>query len=121
MNQKRRPIGGECVEGFHPQLGWSHYRALMRVENEQARSFYEIEATRTRWNKNQLERQINSLLFEAVTCSKNSLAPFNEGFLKQSVFGKGGGVKNRGKRRKPHHDHGGRVAGRGHELGHGRL
>jgi predicted nuclease of restriction endonuclease-like (RecB) superfamily len=71
LNQKRRPIGGECAEGFHPQLGWSHYRALMRVENEQARSFYEIEATRNRWNKNQLERQINSLLFERLSKSRD--------------------------------------------------
>ncbi|MDY6990535.1 MAG: YhcG family protein, partial [Thermodesulfobacteriota bacterium] len=43
----------------------------MRVENEQARSFYEVEAAQNRWNKNQLERQINSLLFERLSKSRD--------------------------------------------------
>ncbi len=41
--QKRHPAGAESPQGFHPDLSWSHYRALMWVENAQARSFYEIE------------------------------------------------------------------------------
>jgi predicted nuclease of restriction endonuclease-like (RecB) superfamily len=32
--------------GFHPNLSWSHYRALMRVSDSEARSFYEAEAVR---------------------------------------------------------------------------
>ena len=46
LNQKRHPKGGESAEGFHPALGWSHYRALMRVEDQQVRFFYEIEAVK---------------------------------------------------------------------------
>lgn len=34
----------ESEFGFFPQLGWSHYRALMRVENRNERLFHEIEA-----------------------------------------------------------------------------
>ncbi len=60
LSEIRYPAGSESVTGFHPDLSWSHYRALMRVENKQARSFYEIEAARNRWNKRQIERQINS-------------------------------------------------------------
>jgi len=71
MNQKSHPIGGEFAEGFHPALGWSHYRALMRVEDQRARSFYEIEAAKNNWNKDQLERQINSLLFERLLKSRD--------------------------------------------------
>ena len=67
----RHPSGGESTEGFHPALGWSHYRALMRVEDQQVRSFYEIEAAKNRWNKDQLERQINSLLFERLLKSRD--------------------------------------------------
>ena len=39
-----QPTGGELPQGFSSQLSWSHYRALMRVENAAARDFYEREA-----------------------------------------------------------------------------
>ena len=68
---KPRPTGVESATGFHPDLSWSHYRALMRVENEDARQFYEQEAARNRWNKRQLERQINTLLFERLLKSRD--------------------------------------------------
>ena len=67
----QRPTGAESATGFHPDLSWSHYRALMRVENEEARQFYEQEAARNHWNKRQLERQINTLLFERLLKSRD--------------------------------------------------
>jgi hypothetical protein len=36
--------------GFSPNLGWSHYRALMNVEHNNERLFYEIEAEKERWD-----------------------------------------------------------------------
>jgi len=57
--------------GFAPQLSWSHYRLLMRVDNSHARSFYEIQAINERWTVADLERQINSLLFERLLKSRN--------------------------------------------------
>ena len=68
---KQDPMGIEFATGFHPDLSWSHYRALMRVENEEARQFYEQEAARNHWNKRQLERQINTLLFERLLKSRD--------------------------------------------------
>lgn len=38
------PVDTELLQGFSPQLSWSHYRVLMRVENITARNFYEREA-----------------------------------------------------------------------------
>ena len=35
--------------GFSPNLGWSHYRALMNVENQNERLFYEIESENECW------------------------------------------------------------------------
>lgn len=70
-NQKKHPTDVESTQRFHPDLSWSHYRALMRVENEEARQFYEQEATRHHWNKRQLERQINTLLFERLLKSRD--------------------------------------------------
>lgn len=43
-------------------LSWSHYLILMRVENPDARRFYEIECTQQQWSKRQLSRQIGSCL-----------------------------------------------------------
>jgi predicted nuclease of restriction endonuclease-like (RecB) superfamily len=47
-------------------LSWTHYIVLSRVTNEQARSFYEIEAAQERWSVRQLERQIAALLYERL-------------------------------------------------------
>lgn len=52
-------------------LTWTHYRLLMRVKNSQARSFYEIECVKNRWSTRELERQVNSLLFERLILSKD--------------------------------------------------
>ncbi|MCY3688415.1 MAG: PDDEXK nuclease domain-containing protein [Gammaproteobacteria bacterium] len=68
---ERHPAGAESETGFHPDLSWAHYRALMRVENEEARLFYEQEAARNHWNKRQLERQISTLLFERLLKSRD--------------------------------------------------
>ncbi len=59
-----RPLGDELQQGFSPQLTWSHYRALMRVENKEALDFYEHEAIEGGWDKRTLERQIQSFYYE---------------------------------------------------------
>jgi predicted nuclease of restriction endonuclease-like (RecB) superfamily len=57
--------------GFHPNLGWSHYRILMRVDDPDTRSFYEIEAAENAWSVRELARQINSLFYERLLMSKD--------------------------------------------------
>ena len=52
-------------------LSWTHYRLLMRVENENAREFYTQEAVKSQWSTRQLERQINSFFYERLLSSKN--------------------------------------------------
>ncbi len=86
LPEKRHPAGSELTQGFHPDLSWSHYRALMREEGEEARLFYEKEAVRSGWNKRQLERQINSFLFERLLKSRDKdgvLQLANEGLTVQ--------------------------------------
>jgi predicted nuclease of restriction endonuclease-like (RecB) superfamily len=56
---------------FSPNLGWIHYRALMRIHTLEARSFYKIEAEKNCWSGRELERQINSLLFERLAKSRD--------------------------------------------------
>lgn len=53
------------------ELSWTHYRLLMRVENENARNFYIEEAIKSNWSTRQLERQITTLFYERILSSKN--------------------------------------------------
>ncbi|MFI3205969.1 MAG: PDDEXK nuclease domain-containing protein [Clostridia bacterium] len=53
------------------ELSWTHYRLLMRVENENARNFYEDECVKSNWSTRQLERQINSFFYERLLSSQD--------------------------------------------------
>jgi len=42
---------------FNPfKLGWSHYQILMRIKDENARKFYEIESIEQQWKVEELKR-----------------------------------------------------------------
>ena len=60
----------DAVRGFSPQLSWSHYRALMRVSDGEARDFYEREAAECGWTKAQLERQIQSSYYQRIIANR---------------------------------------------------
>jgi len=64
------PAGSQLPHGFSPQLTWSHYRALMRVDNVDARDFYEREAIECGWSKAQLERQIQSFYYDRIIANR---------------------------------------------------
>jgi len=53
-------------DALRPELSWTHYRLLLRVDKPEARAFYEVEAVNSRWSTRELERQIHSLLFERL-------------------------------------------------------
>ncbi len=48
------------------ELGWSHYRLLMRVSNEERRTWYMNEAAESGWTVRQLERQINTSFYDRL-------------------------------------------------------
>ena len=56
---------------LHSSLSWTHYRTLLRVDAADARGFYEVEAIQNNWSARELERQINSLLFERLAKSRD--------------------------------------------------
>lgn len=68
-NQPLANYNDSSENGF--MLSWSHYLILMRLENPEARSFYEIECTQQQWSKRQLSRQIGSCLFERLALSRD--------------------------------------------------
>ena len=53
------------------KLSWSHYLILMRMEDINARKFYEIEAIENNWSLRELKRQVDSSLYERLVLSKN--------------------------------------------------
>ena len=52
-------------------LSWSHYLILMRIDNPEARRFYEIECAQQQWSKRHLSRQVGSSLYERLALSRN--------------------------------------------------
>lgn len=61
-------VNSHCPEF---SLSWSHYLILMRIENPDARSFYEIECAQQQWSVRQLSRQVGSSLYERLALSRN--------------------------------------------------
>lgn len=54
------------------QLSWSHYIQLMKIENEEERRFYELEAIQNNWSLRELKRQYLSSLYERLPNTRNS-------------------------------------------------
>jgi predicted nuclease of restriction endonuclease-like (RecB) superfamily len=59
------------ANALRSQLSWTHYRSLIRIDNQDKREFYLAEATKNNWTARQLERQINSQLFERLLLSND--------------------------------------------------
>ncbi len=52
-------------------LSWTHYFHLLKIEDDDERNFYEIEAVENNWSVREFLRQYNSSLFERIALSRN--------------------------------------------------
>ena len=59
------------LDALRPELSWTHYRLLSRVEDAQARLWYMNEAAAQNWNTRALDRQIGTLYYERLLASKD--------------------------------------------------
>jgi predicted nuclease of restriction endonuclease-like (RecB) superfamily len=59
------------TNALRSQFNWTHYRALIRIDNKDKREFYIAETENNNWTARQLERQINSQLFERLLISND--------------------------------------------------
>ncbi len=59
------------VNALRSQLNWTQYRLLIRLEDENKREYYIAEAAKNNWTARQLERQINSQLYERLLLSND--------------------------------------------------
>jgi len=55
-------------------LSWSHYLKLMRIDNEDERKYYQIEAYENNWSLRELQRQFDSALYERLVLSRDKKA-----------------------------------------------
>ncbi len=56
---------------LYSQLNWSQYKLLIRLEDDLKREFYIAESVKNLWSKRDLERQINSSLYERLLLSSH--------------------------------------------------
>lgn len=53
------------------QFNWLQYKLFMQIDNVEKREYYELEADNNNWNGRELERQINSGLYERLLISND--------------------------------------------------
>ncbi|PLK45793.1 YhcG family protein [Emticicia sp. TH156] len=59
------------ANALRSQLGWTHYKMLIRLGSQDQREFYIAEAIKNNWTTRQLERQIHSSLWERLLLSND--------------------------------------------------
>ena len=60
-------------DSVRPELTWTHYRTLMRVEEQHIREFYMEEAIKGNWSVRQLERQIATCSYSRVIANNSAV------------------------------------------------
>lgn len=59
------------VNALRSQLNWYQYRLLIQINDIDKREYYELEAAHNNWTGRELERQINSGLYERLLLSND--------------------------------------------------
>ena len=58
-------------DALRPELSWTHYRLLLRVEDSKARTFYLTESITGGWSSRQLDRQISTAYYQRLLSSQD--------------------------------------------------
>ena len=59
------------ASALRTQLNWFQYKMLIAIPNPDKREYYELETVNNAWNGRELERQINSQLYERLLLSND--------------------------------------------------
>ncbi len=59
------------VSALRTQLSWTQYKMLLSIDKQENREFYIAEAIKNNWTSRQLERQIDSNLYERLLLSND--------------------------------------------------
>ncbi|PIQ15758.1 MAG: hypothetical protein COW67_06630 [Flavobacteriales bacterium CG18_big_fil_WC_8_21_14_2_50_32_9] len=69
-----------------PELSWSHYRLLIRIEKEDIRLFYIKEAIEQHWSTRKLDRNISSQYFQRILGNQSSKELTTENQPKNNLY-----------------------------------
>ena len=62
------------VNALRAQFNWSQYRSLISIDDDYKREYYELETLNNGWTGRELDRQINSSLYERLLLSNDKEA-----------------------------------------------
>lgn len=82
LDMRRFYLAYQKWQAVPAKLSWSHFVTLLGVSDETVRKFYEKQAILENWGYRELERQIDSSLFERLALSRDK-----KGILKLSEKG----------------------------------
>ena len=77
ITTKRQPVYekfSDKAKASFSKLSWSHFVRLLSIKDENERNFYIIETAENNWTERELDRQINSSLYERLVLSKDKNA-----------------------------------------------
>jgi predicted nuclease of restriction endonuclease-like (RecB) superfamily len=69
---RRFYLAFQKVNALRSLLSWTHYRILLQVEDEPARTFYMNETAENNWSTRQLERQIQSHYYHRILANQKA-------------------------------------------------
>lgn len=75
-------------DALRPELSWTHYRTLLKVDGDSARHWYMNEAVTQNWSTRALERQIGTLYYERLLVSQDRVAVEQEAVDNLQALGK---------------------------------
>lgn len=70
QNMRALYIAYPIYQTLSGKLSWSHYCELISIEDADKRAFYENETINAKWSVRELQRQLDSSLFERLLLSK---------------------------------------------------
>ena len=62
------------ANALRSQFNWTQYRSLIQIADKDKREYYELEAANNCWTARQMQRQINSMLYERMLLSNDKEA-----------------------------------------------
>ena len=68
------------------EFSWSHFQELIKIDRKEERKFYQIESIKSNWGYRELERQINTKLYDRYLISpdKNLIMEYSKkGLIKK--------------------------------------
>ncbi|MCI0539023.1 MAG: PDDEXK nuclease domain-containing protein [Verrucomicrobiales bacterium] len=70
LKEKRAEYGEQIVSALSAQLGWTHFRRIIYLDDQLKRDFYAEMCRIEKWSTRTLEKKIGGMLYERTALSK---------------------------------------------------